>query len=352
MDAETRWAFQTRSSVTVHSSIVRLGDLIRPLDDRLAGWQRLKRSPVGLVPVDGSVMVIERQRLEKAIRQAEATPNWIDWIGPERIEVVYRPEPNRSSEHSTATKIQQPTQHASHRVASAVAANTTPALPAVNTLPRTVTRAIVSQIERAISYQFAEVQDVYQLHIDSTQADLMPLDGIVGTPRIRWLDPVADGECRIRVDGKSYDEPLNTTILVKLTPHPQVVFATTTLQRGHRIRHGDLTLMPMPADQLEADYVSDAAELIGMEVRRTLRAERPVSRGDVGRPILIQRGDLVEIRVHGGGVMVSTNGKALETGAESDTIEVETLSPRKRMLARVVQSGLVEIITRAPRVSR
>ena len=53
----------------------------------------------------------------------------------------------------------------------------------------------------------------------------------------------------------------------------------------------------------------------------------------------------------GGGITVTTNAKSHGDGAESDLIEIETFEPRKRLLARVVQPGLVEIVTRAPKVN-
>jgi len=83
-----------------------------------------------------------------------------------------------------------------------------------------------------------------------------------------------------------------------------------------------------------------------------VRANQPINRGDVGSPILVHRGDLIEIRVVGGGISVTTNAKALGDGAVSELIEIETLQPRKRLIARVVQPGMVEIVTRAPKVTR
>ena len=109
-------------------------------------------------------------------------------------------------------------------------------------------------------------------------------------------------------------------------------------------------MQPIPEDQLESDHVLDPADVVGLEVRGFPRPGRPLNRSDLGSPTLVRRGDLIEVRVMGGGVIVTTNAKAHGDGAASELIEVETLEPRKRLLARVVQPGLVEIVTRAPRV--
>ena len=89
IDSDTRWAFRALSPVTVSSPIVRLGDVVQPLNPNTAGWQRLRRSPIGLLPLGSQPMTIQRDRLERAVLNAEATPLAIDWIGPEKIEVTY-----------------------------------------------------------------------------------------------------------------------------------------------------------------------------------------------------------------------------------------------------------------------
>lgn len=345
-DAQTRWAFRTISPATVSSPIIRLRDVIQPLDPNMAGWQRLSRSPIGLIPLSGEAMVIERERLAKAIRRAEATPAAIDWVGPVNIEVIYRRGgPTRSQ--ISPVSYEQPSGSNQQPYGGVPAATAAPPK-----LPPAAIRSILSQIDRALNQQHPAVIESFVVEIDPRQDELTPLDLMVGVPQVEFILPPADGECRIRIVGQTYDDPCVSVVRANLTAHPKVVFPKATYQRGHRLRYEDLTLQPIPEDQIDGAYVSDVAELIGMEVRRSVRASQPISRSDVGSPILVRRGDLVEIRVIGGGISVTTNGKAMEEGAESETIEVETLSPRKRMLARVVQSGLVEILTRAPGVNQ
>ena len=81
IDAQTMWAFKLRDAVVLSTPIVRLGDVAEPLNPDLAAWPRLKRVSVGLLPTDGTPMVIERDRLSHAITTIEATPRQIDWKG-------------------------------------------------------------------------------------------------------------------------------------------------------------------------------------------------------------------------------------------------------------------------------
>ena len=58
----------------------------------------------------------------------------------------------------------------------------------------------------------------------------------------------------------------------------------------------------------------------------------------------------MDLRVVGTGNIITTAAKAIEDGPLNGLVEVETLRPRKRKIARVVDSGVVEILSRPPKV--
>ena len=88
-----------------------------------------------------------------------------------------------------------------------------------------------------------------------------------------------------------------------------------------------------------------------MEVSKSLRVNRPILSGDVRQPTVVKRGELLDLRVVGAGI-VSTPAKALNDGPLNGLIEVETMRPRKKKIARVVGPGVVEILTRPPQVEK
>jgi flagella basal body P-ring formation protein FlgA len=337
IDAQTRWAFRALSPVTVGSPIIRFGDVVEPLDPNMAGWQRLQHSLIALVPIDGKPMTIERNRLADAIRGAEATPRAIDWVGPTTIRVVYRPSASAASRDQT--------QRVSY-------ANDDPSPTAYRgpVLPVPEAERILRWIYLAIDRQHASISEAYRIEIDRKQPRLAALRSIAGVTSIEFRDQIREGPCRLHVVARGVDGPVESDLDAMLTLHPTVVVARIGLSRGHRIEAGDLTIQSIPKEELKVDFEQDPSALIGLEVRNSLRANRPIVRGDLGAPILVHRGDLIEIRVVAGGIIITTNAKSLGNGAASDLIEVETMQPRKRLIARVVQPGMVEIVTRAPRV--
>jgi len=344
IDADTRWTLKAVSTATVSSPIIRLGDVVQPSGAAVNAWSRLSRSPVAMFPVKTNRLTIDRDRLDRAIRKAEATPRAIDWSGPRRIEVYYDPAAT-SSEHvlqiDSVTTGVTPVAYQARQ--------TSPPRP--NQLAVADANRIVRWIELAIDRQHPDIVAAFDVQIDHQQASLDSLAEMGGVTSIAPLDDIASGRCRLRVVGRSPQGPIESTVTVKLTPFPQYVTPRTTIGRGHRISAADLEFTPIAGAARGTEFITDIDQLIGMEVRSTLRSGQPIRPRDVGPPILVHRGDLVEVRVLSGGVKVTTNAKALGDGAESALIEIETMRPRKRLLARVAQTGLVEIVTRAPSMS-
>jgi flagella basal body P-ring formation protein FlgA len=350
IDATTRWAFRVQSPVTVTSPIVRLGDVVEPLDPKMAGWSRLKRSPIGLLPLTSQPMTIRRDRLERAILDAEATPLAIDWTGPSEISVAYQPQkkaaPSATSEKLSAKERVETSkalvETVSHQTDVAQNADIVAVSPAD---ARRIHQLVLHALERS----YPELPQTFRVEFPTDSDLLQALKAMQTITAIEPIDAFDEGECRLQIVGRGPGGTSEAVLRLDLIAHPRVVVTRRMLPKGHRLTLQDLELRPIPEPELSPDHVIDAAELVGQEARVSLRAGRPLSRAEIGPATLVRKGDLVEVRVFGGGVTVTTNAKAFSEGAEFDLIEVETTDPRKRLLARVVQSGLVEVVTRVHR---
>lgn len=339
IDASTRWAFRTRSPVTISSPVVRLGDIIEPVVPDQAGWQRLSRATVGLVPVSGETMVIQRERLNRIMLAVEATPRVIDWHGPTEIRVEYRKSAPSTTQSVRQTSAMLP-----------VDAPENAPVEYADPLTPADTDRIIHWVDLAMKRFYPDVAAAFEIHVPINQPVMGDLRSLYGINNMVATSDIADGPVTFLLVTRMAGGEIQAEIELHLTAHPKVVVPNRNLGRGHRITAADLELKPFPTDKVDPQSIVEIESLIGQEVRGNLRSGRPILRSDVGEPILIHRGDLIEIRVIGGGVNVTTNAKALGDGAQSDLIEIETMNPRKRLVARVADHGTVEIVTRAPRV--
>ena len=348
-NSSTRWAFQTNASVIVSSPVVRLGDVITPVDPGLAAWQRLSQSPIGLVPVGGQAMTIDRDRLTAIILNAEATPHSIEWLGPKTIHVHY--QATKASSEASMQKPSQQFQQTAYQTPATVSnkpINNLDLQEEPVTLSAAELRQILHWIDLAIKRFQPDINEAYKVEVPVDQKSLGSLRRIVRVNALSPITEVAEGDCHFNIDARNLKGPANAEIVIKLTAHPMLVVPNRTLGRGDLIRRSDLELKPIPAEKMPSDATTEIVALVGMEARETLRMGQPIAESSVGSRILIHRGDLIEIRVLGGGVSVSTNAKAIGNGAKGELIELETTNPRKRLVARVAGVGMAEILTRAP----
>jgi flagella basal body P-ring formation protein FlgA len=506
----TAVTFRSLKSVSLSSNLIRLGDVVEPVDPDLPGWEQISRLGVGLVPVDGAEMLIERVRLEPFIHSGQQNPTLIRWIGPPKIRVCCRTrhpqtgKPVALMPETTARGMAAKKASVSEILrASAISSTTQTGDQAVSESRRdrtvdTVDPKHLLKLQRWLRTGYASSEpdgfDLYDFRIVDvekirpTQRNLdvailgtgflnvldpttgtrvcvpagkldvdvngdlvvandrliMPLhptvnlppdtvhvriksDGVVkvqqsgleewttvgkllvstsghpgdqtggsatvalansdgsfdeatmtgvkapwqflqgfleassreayqdfesisGIETVSSLHGLRDGICKFRVQGRGLDGPVDLIVSLELDAKPMVAAPRKSFPRGHRLTLQDLHLIPIDVNQVDDKQFDSLRQLVGLEVSKSLRVNRPILRSDVRQPTLVRRGDLLDLRVVGAGVVVTTSAKALDDGPLDGLIEVEMMRPRKRKIARVVAAGVVEILTRPPQV--
>ena len=184
----------------------------------------------------------------------------------------------------------------------------------------------------------------------SSREAYQDFESITGIETVSGLHGLRNGFCKFRIQGRGLDGPVDLIVSLELDAKPVVAAPRKSFPRGHRLTLLDLHLIPIDVDQVDEKQFDSLRQLVGLEVSKSLRVNRPIVKSDVRQPTLVRRGDLLDLRVVGAGVVVTTSAKALDDGPLDGLIEVETMRPRKRKIARVVSAGVVEILSRPPQV--
>ena len=118
-----------------------------------------------------------------------------------------------------------------------------------------------------------------------------------------------------------------------------VVTPVRTLRPGVLIEASDLTIKP--GDRPGAfDRISDVA---GQEARTALYAGRPIAFDAIGPPALVDRNQIVSIRFETYGLMITTDGRALERGGIGDRVRIMNLSSRSTLFGIVQADGTIKV---------
>ena len=117
------------------------------------------------------------------------------------------------------------------------------------------------------------------------------------------------------------------------------VVATRTIRAKTLISADDLTLVSAELP----GALGDPVLAIGQEARVSIYAGKPVKIGDVGPPTLVQRNQLVTLIYLTGGLSISTEGRALDRGADGDVLRVMNLGSKNTVSGRVGPDGAVYV---------
>jgi flagella basal body P-ring formation protein FlgA len=125
----------------------------------------------------------------------------------------------------------------------------------------------------------------------------------------------------------------------------QTVYQTAgNLPRGHIIRDTDIAPIKQNLTRLHRGYFSDKDQLLGKETRRRLQQGQVITPNQVKAPLLVKRGEQVELIARSELFAVRMNGKAMMDGARGDRIRVKNLSSERIIEGTVTQAGQVTVI--------
>lgn len=108
----------------------------------------------------------------------------------------------------------------------------------------------------------------------------------------------------------------------RVYPMTKVPVPAHGLDRGEIINKRDLKFTRIRTERLMPDTVTNMADLVGMAAKRPIQVGALVRQSDIERPILVERNSMVTVSLVHGALALSTQGKALESGAMGDTVRI------------------------------
>lgn len=142
-----------------------------------------------------------------------------------------------------------------------------------------------------------------------------------------------------RVSGRAY-------------PVTEVPVLSHSVAPGDVVRAKDIQWVRLPSTRVGNNVVTTQAGIVGMSPRYPVRSGEPVRISDMQPPVVVAKGAMVDMNYVSGSLILLARGRALESGAVGDTIDI--LNPRSnRTVQGVIQSSnsvRIEAMT-APRLA-
>lgn len=201
-----------------------------------------------------------------------------------------------------------------------------------------VTNAIVEQLQAQgvekkatatlapfIGDQFYAADHPLQLVIHALQVDpnshrWQAEAAVLSNHRTEFVKPV----------GGFYEAITSVPMLSKQTGRGDVIAAT------------DIVMRDIPDRQLRKDTITDVQSLIGKSPRIQISPGRPIRTSELSNPIVIKRGEPVEMTYSTPYMNIKTTGIALDDGELGGMLRVKNAKSEKAVTAKVTGAGKVE----------
>jgi flagella basal body P-ring formation protein FlgA len=115
------------------------------------------------------------------------------------------------------------------------------------------------------------------------------------------------------------------------------------LAANEMVRANDVTIVRRPKAEFQANMITAAEQVVGLAARRAMRPGEVLRQNDLGKAELIARNDNVTITYQVPGITLTMRGKALEGGAQGDTINVLNVQSKRSIQATVAGAGHVVV---------
>lgn len=116
---------------------------------------------------------------------------------------------------------------------------------------------------------------------------------------------------------------------------------TRPLAAGEVLRAADVTIVRRPKAEFAANIITTADQAIGLVPRRAMRPGDLLRQTDLSKAELVARNDNVTITYQVPGITLTMRGKALEGGAQGDTVNVLNVQSKRPIQATVAGPGHV-----------
>ena len=300
----TASAAELHTTTTVGGDVVTLGDLF---DD--AG--NAASTIVAASPAPGTALQISVSRISLAARR-----NGLAWRNTTGLT------------HVTVTRsgIAVPDAEVSAAIAAAIAAKT-PGLPSTSSLQ-------VDFTQGSAGVQVGE-KDLPSVKVEQIAFNVRngAFNAIVRAPA---EDPTAPLR---RVTGRAY-------------PVTEVPVLTRDVAPGDVVRTSDVQWIKLPSARVSNNIVTSASGIVGMSPRYPVRTGEPLRASDLQPPVVVAKGSTVDMSFVTGALVLLARGRALESGAIGDTIDI--VNPRSNRTIQGVIEGPNQVrieVMSAPRLA-
>jgi flagella basal body P-ring formation protein FlgA len=215
-------------------------------------------------------------------------------------------------------------------------------------------KAVEDEVARALSeqYQLGAAKDI-TINFDRILRAMYVAPAAIGEPRVaRIAYDARSGRFDADVEVPTGANSRGTLRLGgRAVATVAVVVMAHAVDRGTLLKDSDIEIERRPRAEVGREAITNRDQVIGLAARDSLQAGRALRGGDLMRPQIVQRNEMVTLTFAMPGISLTVRGKATEGGAEGDVISVVNEQSKRVLQGVVVAPGRVAVSTGSPRLA-
>jgi flagellar basal body P-ring formation protein FlgA len=205
---------------------------------------------------------------------------------------------------------------------------------------RTITGAdVTAMLAIELERQHSVVPSNHSIILDGESQSLSIVTDIQSASQIRELR--FDGVTRRFTANFTTGNPQQPMVRVsgKVQELMSVPVMARNVTRGEGLRASDIRFEKRLKGTATTDILETTMPISVFVARRDLSEGALLRSGDVSKPVVVNRGDLVTLFYSKPGISLTLRGKAMDSGAVGDSITVQNLQSKRMLSAKVDGAG-------------
>jgi flagella basal body P-ring formation protein FlgA len=186
-------------------------------------------------------------------------------------------------------------------------------------------------------------EDDLQIKFGRIAAPLRGRPSIKNMSFAKVPDAKGDGVCLVEiVDGKS-NRDRGVYVPFRAIRKTKVFILTSSGKKGDVLRAESIAAKETHFNEKKTGYPSKLDDIVGRTLKKDVATGTVVAYSMIEDPVVIQKGEVINIVAENKKLLVQTKGKAMEKGRMGDSIRVKNILSEKEIFGKVVDDNTVSV---------
>lgn len=113
--------------------------------------------------------------------------------------------------------------------------------------------------------------------------------------------------------------------------------------KGSIIKADDLKIVKMRRNRIKPNHITTSEKLVDLEAKRSLKEGKLISNREVGKIVLIKKGDVITSIYKTDKMQITAKAEALNDGVRGQKIEAVNTKSKKKMYGIVIDADTIEV---------